>query len=231
MSLSGSDKAPFAIKDCALIAIATGKRAQNLRELRDHLHEINAQSIYYHFWGGLLRPRFDDPEYHNDFAIWVAHSVHDKVLAERLAVIDPVTFETLEGLRNELIETIEERLDEVELPMWARRDDSFEFIRSRIIVFDTKISVQKPEDFAHVLPQMSAGSIFYHFIDARQRTQNSVDDFQNWLVSFGKEYEVLRKGIDGIDPYFSSLIKLRDELTEVFSHYCQRNPRGKQKHS
>ena len=28
---------PFVIKDCALIAISTGKHAQNLRELRDRL--------------------------------------------------------------------------------------------------------------------------------------------------------------------------------------------------
>jgi hypothetical protein len=119
---------PFAIKDCTLIAIATGKKAQNLRELKDHLGIIEPNSIYYHFWGGLLRPRFDDPEYHNDFAIRIAHSLHDKILAERLAVIDPVEFETLEDLRNKLIETIDESLDETEFPSWAKRDGQFEFM-------------------------------------------------------------------------------------------------------
>ena len=56
---------PFEIKDCALIALATGKRAQSIRELKDHLSTISEDSIFYHFWGGLLRPRFDNPDYHN----------------------------------------------------------------------------------------------------------------------------------------------------------------------
>ena len=98
---------PFKIKDCALIAIATGKRAQNLRELRELLRGIDINSIYYHFWGGLLRPRFDNPEYHNDFAIWIANSLHNKTLAERLAVIDPVAYKSLDHLRMELIESID----------------------------------------------------------------------------------------------------------------------------
>ena len=33
--------APFVIKDCALIALATGKRVQNLKELRDHLEVVS----------------------------------------------------------------------------------------------------------------------------------------------------------------------------------------------
>jgi len=32
---------PFAVKDCALIAIATGVQAYNLRELRDKLTNIH----------------------------------------------------------------------------------------------------------------------------------------------------------------------------------------------
>jgi hypothetical protein len=212
---------PFYIKDCALIAIATGKRAQNLRELIEHLRSIDQKSIYYHFWGGLLRPRFDDPEYHNDFGIWVAHSLHNKILAERLAVIDPVEFDTLEDLRNELIEIIDESLDETEFPAWAKRDDQFEFMEYQIVVFNTKNSVQHPVNFVTVLPKISVGSIFYHFIDGRRRNPNMVDDFQNWLTSFGDKYTELIYMIGEIDPYFTSLKKLREELADVFNNYFQ----------
>lgn len=64
--MKADDVEHFFIKDCMLIALATSKRAQNLRELKDHLHDISQNSIYYHFWGGLLRARFDNPEYHNE---------------------------------------------------------------------------------------------------------------------------------------------------------------------
>ena len=220
--MAENERSPFAIKDCALIAIATGKRAQNLRELREYLRHIDVASIYYHFWGGLLRPRFDDPEYHNDFAIWVARSLHNKVLAERLAVIDPGAYESMEDLRSELIETIEESLDEIEFPTWAERDDQFEFIRYQIVVFDTQMSVAEPAEFVNIIPGLSVGSIFYHFIDARRRNRNSLDDFQNWLLNFGGEYDPLRRMISGVCPYFTPLKKLRKELGDVFKTYFQK---------
>ena len=217
-----SDIEPFAVRDCALIAIATGKRAQNLRELRELLRDIDLNCIYYHFWGGLLRPRFDNPEYHNDFAIWIAHSLHNKILAERLAVIDPVVYESLEDLRGELIDIIEESLDETEYPLWANRDDQFEFIRSQTVVFDANVSVKHPAEFTELLPRMSPGSIFFHFIDGRRRNANGIDDFRNWLLLyFGDEYHGLIELIHCIDPYFSSLIELRDQLSKIFASYFE----------
>ncbi len=214
--------APFEIKDCALIAIATGQRAQNLRELSTILNSISTDSIYYHFWGGLLRPRFDDPEFHNDFAGWVAHALHDKVLAERLAVIDPVDFEDLDALRQELIEVLEERQDELDYPIWAPSGNQFEFIRSQTVVFSTNHTVNQPMEFVEIIPQMSVGTIFFHFIDAKRRNPNSIDDFQNWLLNFGEEYEKLRQGINEIDAYFSTLVNLRNELAKLFEKFFRK---------
>ena len=78
----------FAIKDCALVAIATGRRARNLLELRDELRTIDPASVYFHFWGGLLRPTFDDPRFHNGFAIWADHALHDTALAGMAAFFE-----------------------------------------------------------------------------------------------------------------------------------------------
>ena len=218
MTANYIDIPPFAIKDCALIAIATGKRAQNLRELKGLLQIITPDSIYYHFWGGLLRPRFDDPEYHNDFAIWARHNLHDKILAERLSLIDPTAYTGLEDLRQEIIEIIEERLDEVDFPLWAKHGHQFEFIRSQIVIFDTHHEVKHPKELRQILPQMSVGSIFYHFIDAKRRNESGLDDFQNWIKDLGDECTDLCQQISEIDPYFSTLAELRGRLTEVFSN-------------
>lgn len=207
---------PFIIKDCTLIAIATGKRAGNLRELRALLQDIDLGCIYYHFWGGLLRARFDDPEYHNDFSLWVRHALYDKVLAERLSLIDPTNFPDLESLKQELLEIMEERLDEIDYSPNAPRDHQFEFIRSQIVIFTTKNTVKKPQDFAKILPHMSVGSIFFHFIDARRRNPEALDDFSNWLRNFGQKYNDLGDLVKEIDPYFSSLTGLRNELTQSF---------------
>ncbi|HEX9654124.1 MAG TPA: DUF5752 family protein [bacterium] len=206
---------PFVIKDCALIAIATGRRVRNPDELKSILAGIDVDSIYYHFWGGRLRPRFDDPEYHNDFAIWARHGLHDKILSERLSLIDPIDFPNLEDLRNEIIEVIEERMEEVEVPPISSYDNQFEFIRSQIVIFDTNQKVSNPADFVDIMPRMSVGSVFYHFIDAHRRNENRLDDFQNWMLGLGK-HEELCTALNEIDPYFLSLTDLRRRLTEVF---------------
>ena len=210
---------PFAVKDCALIAIATGERANDLRELRDRLETTRPGCIYHHFWGGLLRPSFDDPEYQNDFAVWAYHGLHDRFLAERLALVDPTDFGDLEDLRRELIEIIEERLDENELVAWTAAHQQFQFIRSQIVVFDTRIRISKPEELKELIPQLTVGSVFYHFVDARGRTANKNDDFSEWLMGFGDTYDELLGQIASLDPYFKSLTKLRSQLGDIFKEY------------
>jgi hypothetical protein len=206
---------PFVVKDCALAAIATGRRAQNLRELRDHLQVVHPGSVYYHFWGGLLRPRFDDPEYNNDFASWAGHALHDTRLAERLAVIDPAEHGDIESLRQETLNVIEQRLDELEHLIWAARDDQFPFIRAQTVVFDTHRRLDHPEDLVTILPALSLGSVYYHFIDARRRAPQGVDDFRAWLDRFGGEYTPLTAQLMEVDPYFLTLAELRAQLTAV----------------
>lgn len=207
---------PFAVKDCALIALATGKRAQNLRELAMHLNQISSGSIYHHFWGGLLRPGFDDPEYQNDFAGWARHALHDKRLAERLAIIDPTECSDLEELRQELIDVLEDRIDESEVVPGARADQQFHFIQSQIVVFDTQTRVEHPSQLCEITPTLSVGSIFYHFIDARRRDPDCMNDFSRWLMGLDSGYRELLARIETCDPYFSSLTELRDQLTVIF---------------
>jgi hypothetical protein len=213
---------PFAVKDCALIAVATGERAHNLRELRDRREKTSSGCIYYHFWGGLLRPSFDDPEYQNDFAVWAYHGLHDRFLAERLALVDPTEFADLEELRRELIEVIEERLDENELVPWSSAHQQFHFIRSQIVVFDTRIRLTKPEQLPEYIPHLTVGSIFYHFVDARRRTANRSDDFSEWIKGFGTGYNGLLEHIAALDPYFKSLTELRAQLAQIVEEHVDR---------
>ncbi|MGD2073829.1 MAG: DUF5752 family protein [Gammaproteobacteria bacterium] len=208
---------PFSVKDCALIALATGRKARLLQQFRSELRDVDPSSIYHHFWGALLQPRFEEREYNNDFAAWVRHGIHDAVLAERLAALDPTELADTEALRREIVELIDVRLDEVEHLSWARATQQFEFIRSHIVVFDTERRLQHPAELAGVVPKLSTSSIFYHFIDARRRTADGNDDFSDWLAAFGEDYAALREQLAGVDPYFGSLSELRDELARLFA--------------
>jgi hypothetical protein len=212
---------PFSIKDCALVALATGKKARLLQEFRSEMVDIDAASIYHHFWGGLLQPRFEEREYNNDFAAWVRHGIHDVVLAERLAALDPTRFSDLDALRREIIDLIDMRLDEVEHLFWTRATRQFEFICSQIVVFDTGRQLQQPAELATTITGLSTSSIFYHFIDARRRTRGGHDDFSDWLTAFGEQFTPLQEQLAGIDPFFGSLGELRDQLAQLFTCYFE----------
>jgi len=209
----------FEVKDCALIAIATGRRAINLKEMQDTLSAISLDSVYYHFWGGLLQPRFEEREFNNDFAAWAWYGLHDAPLAERLAVVDPTGSAGLEDLRQELLGIIEERLDEKDSLYYVLATARFEFIRSQIVIFDSQKRAETPEKLAEFLPTLSTGSIFYHFIDARRRLDQHRDDFSYWLSSYSERYQDLCRQLSAIDPYFGSLFHIKDQLINVFSSY------------
>lgn len=205
--------------DCALIAIATGIKAQNLRELRDQLLTIHPGCLYHHFWGNLLNPHFDDPEFQNDFAVWAARHLHDLKIAEKLAMVDPGSYKDIEDIRKVVVDIVEERLYESEHVPWVRSGEEFHFIRSQIVIFDTGKRYSDPSQLIEVIPTMSLGSLFFHFIDSRRRTQDTKNDFSLWLAGFGDKYKGLISALDNIDPYFTPLNELRQELDFVFNDY------------
>lgn len=213
---------PFLVKNCSLAAIATGERAGSLLEFRDKLAVVDEWCIYYHFWSGHMNPKFVHSQHHNDFASWAFHCLHDNILAERLSIIDPTECENLEALRQELLETIEKSLDDYEILLWTKKEDRFHFIRSMIIVFETHLKMEHPGNLTHVLPTLPPSSIFYHFIDARSRTPEKMDDFSAWLRMFGDQYDDLIGVIQAIDPYFLSLTQLKDELIGAVDHYFKK---------
>ncbi len=211
--------APFDVKDCALSAIATGEKAQSLLELREKVSTIHPNSIYYHFWGGRLRTSFEHHEYHNDFSSWAHTQLHDDILAERLELLNPQDYESLEELRSELVDIIDNRLDEREYIPISKSEEKFQFIKSHLVIFQTRHQFNQPSDLISVLPLLTNSSLFYHFIDATRRTPNGTDDFTLWLNGFGEKYHDLIEEFERIDPYFISLTNLKTRLIEISTEY------------
>jgi len=207
---------PFEIMDCALITLATGKRAMNLRELRDRIADIEEQSLHYHFYENLLRPEFDDPEFRNDFAVWAKRALHDTRLAEKIGTLDPLACCGLDDLRTRLLDVIEDHLFEREYVPWAKPDQEFHFLTSRVVVFDTHKRCKDAEELGKAVRKMNTGSIFFHFIDARRRPPLNVDDFTTWLEKFGKDTKELREELAALDYYFWTLPETRDRIAETF---------------
>lgn len=205
--------APFTVMDCAILARTTGLAVQSLRELRDALFKAEPESIYYHFWGGLMRPTFDDPEFMNDFAVWVRRELRDRKLAERLAMVEPSRHASIEDLREELLELVESRLDELDRPLWVGRDGQFNFLAACITVIPTRDTIETPEGLRDVVGRFSRGSLFYHFVDARRRREDGLDDLRAWLDGFpDQRYAPLSAELAGVDPFQGSLVRLAEQV-------------------
>jgi hypothetical protein len=189
--------------------------ALNLRELPERTHSAPIECLFHHFCETALRPTFDDPDFHNDFAVWAGRNLRDRVLAERLAVINPYKLESFEELRIYVIDILEERLSELQFIPWVPSDQQFQFMQAVTVVFDTGVELSEPTDLGRQIPNMSLGSIYYHFVEARRRTETRIDDFSTWLLEWEPETESLIKSLANIDFYFMTLSELKNSLVDA----------------
>ncbi len=205
----------FQVKDCTLVTRMAGLRtAVNLRELEERLSVCPDECLFHHFCETVIRPTFDDPEFPNDFALWAGRQLRDRVLAERLAIINPYNYSSFDELRTTVLDIIAERLSELNYIPTAPHGYDFQFLQAVTTIFDTGIILEKPSDLATQLPNMSLGSVYYHFVEARRRTEDGVDDFTAWLANFGEEAQPLIDALRHIDFYFLSLSELRSILKD-----------------
>ena len=213
----------FNIKDCTLITRMAGvDSAFNLRELRERLLICPVECLFHHFSETVIRPTFDDYHFRNDFAIWAGRHLRDKVLAERLGILKPYSFKNFEELRNETIDILDERLSESHRNPWVPNGDDFRFMRAVTVVFETNMNLESPADLARLVPEMSLSSIYYHFVEARRRTENRLDDFSVWLDSFGDETKGIRDLLVEIDFYFMTLAEVKSALIDSLSQISTR---------
>ncbi len=204
---------PFEVKDCALLIRMSGlPPAINLRELRERVAACSENVLFHHFCESLLRPAFDHPDYRNDFAVWAKWYLSDRVLAERLGILDPYTVKSLEELRAITLDIFDERLSEVVAIPSAAPGDEFYFLEATTVVFDTGERVNSPKELGTAIRKMTNGSIFFHFLEARRRTPVGVDDFSVWMKGEGKKYAKYIRALESIDFYFHSLSNLKEEI-------------------
>ena len=204
---------PFVVMDCALLTRMSGiPEAASLRELRERIAVCDENVLYHHFYETLLRPSFDYPDYHNDFAVWAKLHLSDRVLAERFGLLDPYAFSSMEELRGVMLDIIDERLNALPYAPVVSKGNEFYFFEAGTVVFDTGARIGTPAELAPAIARMTTGSIFFHFIEARRREPLGMDDFSAWLVQHGDQCAACRDALQSIDFSFLTLLELRDEI-------------------
>ncbi|MBA3015284.1 MAG: hypothetical protein KKD63_10240 [Proteobacteria bacterium] len=205
----------FIIQDCTLLSRTSGvPPAINLRELRQRLANCKQDVLYHHFCETPLVPSFDNPDSRNDFAVWALLQLGDRVLAERLGIINPYIYTDLEELRELVLDILDERLSEVPFVPSCQNGGELFFTEAVTIVFDTGGRISSPEELPAAIEKMTNGSIYYHFMEARRRDPIGCDDFSAWLASFPDQEDWCRK-LQKIDFAFFTLSELRNALVTI----------------
>ncbi len=205
---------PFGFVACLELKEFVGLRAENERQLADLIDEVSVDSIYYHTHGFFLRHKFVAGAYPNDFATWAAIQVRDRVLGERLAMVDPANFQNLQALREELISVIDDHLRGLQFVPGVLFGEPFEFIQSRIVEVPTGIQVRTLKEFREALLDVDVSAVYFHLVEARMRLGRGQNDFAAWLEQ-GLDLADLAAKVRAVDPYAGSLERARTRLIQL----------------
>ncbi len=209
---------PFAVFDCTLARMPIGRSCSNMRELLESIRTVPDMVIEHHMTRCALEDHFDLYEFPNDLARWCWDMLADHVLAEKLGLVDPFSHPSIDSLRAELVNLIEERVWELDRMPTCQPGLELHFVGSRLIAYDTGERLPTPASLFETLPRLSLRSFFYHVHNARRRTGGRTDDFSNWLEAYGADPALVAR-LRGIDVYFLNLNQLRDQMVEAFQEH------------
>src|SRR5256712_11327866 len=167
MTLTASQ--PFIFTGCVEVRQALDHRATDERELLERLEEVPAGSVFYHTHGYFLRQRAITTVYGNDFASWMATQVRDQVLAERLAVVNPFEFASLEHVREELVSIIHDHLRRLSAVPRVEFGEPFYFQQSHLVEVSLGAGAAPLARFRAGLATVDARALHLHMGGARAR--------------------------------------------------------------
>jgi hypothetical protein len=213
---------PFVFMGCVELREDLDRWALDERELMVRLEEAPADSVFYHMHGYFLRQRWLMPTYANDFATWAAHEVGDHVLAERLAVVNPFEFATLDALREELVSVIDHHLARLSSIPRVDFGEPFYFMQSRVIGVPLGLEARTLAAFRDSLSEVDASSIYYHMVEARTRLGRRTGDFSVWMrESLG--LRELADQLGRVDTYLSSVERVRTRILALLDGALERS--------
>jgi hypothetical protein len=174
-------KQPFRFVSCMELREILGKRAMDESRLLEIIEEAPADSIYYHTHSYYLRHPFSQGLFPNDFATWVALHAQDRILGERLGILDPFEFDDIERLRVDILGIIDDHLSHLRTIPRSTTGEPFEFVRSHVIEADLALEAWTLREFRETMTGVEVGAVYNHVCEARLRKGRPSGDFAAWL--------------------------------------------------
>ena len=204
---------PFRFVGCVEIREVLGRKAADVEQLLTCIETVPLDSIYYHTHSYFLRYEHGPTLFPSDFATWAAISVRDRVLSERLGLIDPFEFRDLEALRGQIVSTIDEHLKSLWSVPRLAHGAPFEFVSSHIIEVDLEVSANSLDEFRDRLATVDRSALFNHICEAKIRKGRRSGDFIIWIGSEeGLKMPDLANRLGGIQPLGLTLEGIRSQM-------------------
>ncbi len=212
---------PFWFSEYLLMPTPTGLRATNLREFLAHLRDLSEPALRYHLWESRLTLNPPTLEYPNDFALWAANALHDDKLAEKLSSVDPFEYENLTQVREAMVDLLEEYVWELAHNPQVLPGYEFNFCEGCAVVLHAGITVDTLREFCQGLQTVGLDSVYYHFVDARERLgDRKKDDFSHWIET-NFDMPALVSDIRDIDVYFYTPMEIRDAVLALIQRHTE----------
>lgn len=206
---------PFRFVSCMELREVLGKRAMDEHRLLELIEEVPADSIYYHTHSYFLRHAYTQQLYSNDFATWVVLYAQDRLLGERLGVLDPFDFSDIEQLRDEILRIMSEHLNHSTVPRCVV-SEPFEFIRSHIIEIPLGLEARTLCEFHDALANVEVGAVYNHVCEARMRKRQLSVDFARWFSSEeGLGLQELARNVEQVGRLGLSLEGMRKKILRL----------------
>ncbi len=216
---------PFFFTGCWELREMLGRSARDEQQLLEAIEEIPPDSLSYHTHSFFLRHKYIAGPYPNDFATWAAIQVRDRVLGEKLGILDPYDFEDLEDLRTEIVNVIDEHLSQLQIIPRVIYGEPFHFMQSRIIEVPTGLEARTLAEFREILAAVDASVVYYHNFEAILRLGRRKGDFALWFEEQLDLPETAEK-ISRIDFYLTSLESIRHRIIKVCDEVLYKEKRG-----
>jgi hypothetical protein len=211
---SNVERKPFHFNTSAHLLRIGRERASNLSELLQALRTCSENSIFQHTFRTLQEHHFIREGFSNDFAHWALSACNEPGLAERLASVDVREFTSLQAVRQKIIQTVEEYMQENPRSSERLADERFYFCAADVVVLPTPFVAHNLPEFVDALSHVSVHSIHHHFIETRLRLKLVSNDFSLWLEEEAGAKELARR-INRIDIYTATMEGVRRQVIHI----------------
>ncbi len=193
------------------LTLATGKSVSTARSLLEALKTCPDSVIYAHTHRFLQVHQFTGPSPANDFSLWASQALGDEELAEKLGVIEPLSYSSLAQMRKDFISILSRHLESRTDNRSVPPGQELHLLSSIRFSIPTGQKAWDLEEFWKSLQKSSPATLYLHAFESRLRSSQGISDFSKWLKEEIGEAELAQKIAD-IDPHAQTLSEIKENI-------------------